>query len=90
MFGDWDWVDSHSSRQQARLERWLSGVQKLVVVELGAGRAIPTVRNLSVRNGPRVIRTNPREFSIDPSKGVGIALAALDALTRFDTLLSVV
>jgi len=90
MFGDWDWVDSNAGRQQARLEGWLSGVQKLVVVELGAGRAIPTVRNLSVRNGPRVVRINPREFSIDPSKGVGIALSALEALTRLDTLLSVV
>ena len=90
MFGDWDWVGSRASWQQARLERWLSGLQKLVVVELGAGRAIPTVRNLSVRSGPRVIRINPREFSIDPSKGVGIALAALDTLTQLDTLLWVV
>jgi NAD-dependent SIR2 family protein deacetylase len=88
MFGDGGWVDSHSNRQQARLERWLPDVQKLVVVELGAGRAIPTVRNLSVRNGPRVIRINPREFSIDPRKGVGVALAALDALARLDALLS--
>ena len=88
MFGDWDWVDSNASRQQARLEQWLSGVQKVVVEELGAGRAIPTVRNLSVRNGPRIVRINPREFGIDPRKGVGIALAALDALTRLDTLLS--
>jgi len=88
MFGDWYWVDSNASRQQARLEQWLSGVQKVVVEELGAGRAIPTVRNLSVRNGPRIVRINPREFGIDPRKGVGIALAALDALTRLDTLLS--
>jgi len=29
---------------------------------MGAGRAIPIVRNLSVRNGPRVIRINPGEF----------------------------
>jgi len=39
-------------------------------MELGAGRAIPTIRSLSVRN----------------SKGVGIALAALDALAQLDTL----
>jgi len=49
---------------------------------------IPTVRSLSVRNGPRVIRINPRDFSIDPSQGVGTAPNALEILTRFDDLLS--
>ena len=32
-----------------RLESWLKEVQNLVVIELGAGKAIPTVRRFSER-----------------------------------------
>jgi NAD-dependent SIR2 family protein deacetylase len=60
MFGDWNWIESRSTRQMARLDGWLSSVQKLVVVEVGAGKTIPTVRHFSERHGPRVIRINPR------------------------------
>ena len=38
------------------LARWLAGVSWLIVVEFGVGRAIPSVRMMSERNGPRIIR----------------------------------
>lgn len=87
MFGDWNWIDTRSARQEHRLAAWLHGVEKLVVVELGAGRALPTVRRFSERNGPRVIRINPREHAIAPDLGVGIAGGARDTLLRLDALL---
>jgi NAD-dependent SIR2 family protein deacetylase len=87
MFGDWNWIDTRSAQQERRLAAWLHGVANLVVVELGAGRALPTVRRFSERNGPRVIRINPREHAIAPGSGVGIAGGARETLMRLDRML---
>jgi NAD-dependent SIR2 family protein deacetylase len=85
MFGDWQWVEKHAGRQEKRLATWRETVDRLVVVEVGAGRPLPTVRRFSERHGPRVIRINPRDHSITPAVGVGIAGGALETLLRFDT-----
>jgi hypothetical protein len=87
MFGDWNWIDTHSARQEQRLAAWLHDVENLVIVELGAGCALPTVRRFSERNGPRVIRINPREHAIAPGSGVGIAGGARETLMRLDRML---
>jgi len=80
MFGDWGWVEKYSERQINRLDAWLQVPHRLVVVELGAGKALPTVRRFSERHGPRVIRINPREVAIAPHIGVGIAGGAMEGL----------
>jgi NAD-dependent SIR2 family protein deacetylase len=89
MFYDGDWIEAHVVRQRARLERWLSGVRRAVVIELGAGLAVPTVRQFSERHGPRVIRINTRDFVINPSRGVGIEGEALDVLKQLEGMLGV-
>ena len=88
MFDDYDWIDDRAEQQRGRLERWLKVLARLVVVELGAGKAISTVRTFSERNGPRVIRINPRDYPIAPHKGVGIAGGALDVLHQVDAALT--
>jgi NAD-dependent SIR2 family protein deacetylase len=87
MFGDWNWIDAQSERQARRLASWLPKVERLVVVELGAGRALPTVRRFSERHGPRVVRINPREHGIAPNVGVGIAGGAVASLMRINEML---
>ena len=46
MFGDWGWDSVAVRDQQRRLQSWLASVAgaRIVVVECGAGTAIPTVR----------------------------------------------
>ncbi|HEX3381282.1 MAG TPA: Sir2 family NAD-dependent protein deacetylase [Paraburkholderia sp.] len=80
MFDDWHWVETRTRRQRMRYEAWLSSVGQIVVIELGAGGAIPTVRSMSERFGPHVVRINPRDYAIDPGKGLGLARGALDVL----------
>jgi NAD-dependent SIR2 family protein deacetylase len=87
MFGDWHWVDKCADMQEQRLTSWFESVQRLVVVELGAGRALPTVRRFSERHGPRVIRINPRDYTIPESVGVGIANGAVESLRLIDDAL---
>ena len=79
MFGDWSWVDRHAREQQNRLDAWLDRVRRPVVVELGAGLHIPTVRHFSESLGAPLIRINPREPQL-PGRGVSIANTALAAL----------
>jgi NAD-dependent SIR2 family protein deacetylase len=87
MFGDWQWVEKYTDSQERRLATWLNSVERPLVVEIGAGRAVPTVRRFSERHGPRVIRINPRDYLISPALGVGIAGGALKTLQILVNLL---
>lgn len=85
MFGDPDWIEGPSLAQSRRQERWLAGVSRPVVIEIGAGTAIPSVRYFSHevlhRHGGRLIRINPADFSVPTPRDVGLPMGALDALT---------
>lgn len=91
MFGDWQWLPHRSSRQEARLRDWLDTLPAAgtVIVELGAGGAVPTVRmtceQLAQRLGATLIRINPREPHVPPN-GIGIAAGALETLGKIDEL----
>lgn len=88
MFSDWAWIDVRTEQQRVRRDVWKAQVRNLVVVELGAGRAIPTVRQMSERSGPRVIRINTKESAINPKHGIGIDGRALEVLQVIDERLS--
>ena len=72
MFGDGAWIARRSEAQQQRYRDFLAACRgtKTVVIEMGAGTAIPTIRAASERLGTShqatVIRINPREPRIDP------------------------
>ena len=89
MFGDGAWLASRTVRQRARFEEWLDrqAEARLLVVELGAGSAIPTIRwhseQLGQLPGATVVRVNPREPEIRPPH-LSIASGAREALMRID------
>ncbi|MCG7400495.1 SIR2 family NAD-dependent protein deacylase [Caballeronia zhejiangensis] len=88
MFWDAFWVENDANAQEARLRAWYASVQRPVVVELGAGKALPTVRAFSQRHARhRLIRINVRESATNPQDGVGFAGGALDSLRQLDTRL---
>ncbi len=81
MFGDFNWQHELSHRQQRRYQQWLDRVNNLVVIELGAGNHIPTVRHESERRaGSRLIRINPRDSQMPDGKGISISNGALEAV----------
>ena len=90
MFGDMAWLPDRTHRQQARFEDFVErhADQPALVVEMGAGTAIPSIRWTSERlgrlPGTRVVRINPREPQIGAphlSMESG-ALAGLQAIDR--------
>ena len=86
MFGDWGWDPSRTRAQQGRFDSWLRPMvgPGLLVVECGAGTAVPTVRMLGDRlalAGARLLRINVREPAVPPGH-LGLALGAREALER--------
>ena len=84
MFGDSRWRSERSEAQENRLAEWLGGVDtdRLVIVELGAGSAIPTVRNFceqQQRWGATLIRINPREAAGPPGT-ISLPVGSLEGL----------
>ena len=88
MFSDWDWMGYRQDAQDRRMEHWLSGANRPVVVEIGAGTAIPSVRHFShhiIHNfGGRLVRINPREFTVPTRLDVGLASGSLNALVEIN------
>ncbi len=97
MFGDWNWIPWRTEKQEANFNAWLEKLwdnkSKLVIIELGAGTAVPTVRsmseNLAMKFKAPLIRINPREFQISRGvNGIELPMGALEALTKIDEILN--
>jgi hypothetical protein len=89
MFGDGSWHPARTGQQEAALRRWLASVagSRVVVIELGAGTAVPTVRwqceTLTRRLAATLVRINPREPE-GPAGTIQLPLGALAALEALD------
>jgi NAD-dependent SIR2 family protein deacetylase len=91
MFNDTAWVDAATRVQMQAFERWKSAVRglRLVIVEIGAGTAIPTIRRIGERAAERaqttLVRINPEEAAHDAAENVLVVpLPALQALRLID------
>lgn len=88
MFGDGGWNPQREQQQAVPLQRWLAGLQRsrarLVVCELGAGTAVPSVRQFVAQVqrslGARLLRINPREPAVHAADDVAVPLGAQSAL----------
>jgi NAD-dependent SIR2 family protein deacetylase len=89
MFGDWQWNELRTALQQERLRAWLMSLRgaRLVIVECGAGMAIPTVRlfceEMAAAYDGTLIRINPREPEA-PDGHMSFAGGALETLAALD------
>ena len=102
MFGDGGFDDARIEAQCARYEAWLESLARtrdtrLVVVEVGAGTAVPTVRRsceglVASHRGPAtLVRINLEQSTTPASRGdkryVGIGgMGALQAIRALDAL----
>lgn len=88
MFGDGEWIESRAAEQEARQRAWLARVRRPVVVELGAGTAIPSVRwfgeSVCRATGASLVRINPRESAVAGPGDVALPLGSREALAAID------
>lgn len=90
MFGDWSWNAKRTETQRKHFDQWLCDISakgvRLCVVEVGAGDAVRTVRNLSERVSKNydipLIRINPRDWTVPRSQDIPIPMSALEAMEK--------
>ncbi|MDM7943518.1 MAG: Sir2 family NAD-dependent protein deacetylase [Hydrogenophaga sp.] len=91
MFADWGWTDQRTEAQAKRQQAWLCAVTQPVVIELGAGTAMPTVRHFSRRvihqHGGRLIRINPNDCTVPTRLDAGLPMGAADGLAAIAKVL---
>lgn len=96
MFSDWHWQSQMQDEKEQKLIAWLKQVKNLAIVELGAGTAVPSVRNFGERliNHPinelvSLLRVNLREPQV-PNKVdcYGLSLGALDGLNTLKEIIA--
>lgn len=93
MFGDWDWVSGRTDAQVEHYDAWLARVPpgRLVIVECGAGSAVPTVRmrseDIAALKDATLIRINPREPEVrNGIRHISLAMTSLEAISGIDAL----
>lgn len=88
MFGDAEWLPQRSNIQSRNYDYWKmqNANLKIVTIELGAGKAIPTARYASESMSGELIRINPRD-SDGCDKTISIPLGSLEALSAIDSVL---
>lgn len=80
MFNDMQWLEGRSAAQRGLLNSWIKGVERLIVIELGAGTHIPSVRSAGESLRVPLIRINPTEAGVRAAQDVGLQVGALDGL----------
>jgi len=94
MFGDFSWLSERTRRQERLFDEFLTDHrgEKLAVVEMGAGTAVPTIRYMGERlaqyQQAALIRINPREAQV-PDGQISIATGALAGLEGIESRLKV-
>lgn len=88
MFGDFEWIWHRANEQAVRQNKWLDQNRdaNIVTIEMGAGTAIPTVRQKSESLGGKLVRINPRDYH-GRNGCISIPMGSLEALERIEELL---
>ena len=91
MFGDWAWDSTRANEQEKRFQEWFSSIkqqkQKLAIIEIGAGEAIPTIRHYGEQiakksSSFKLIRINPRDFYVSKYIGWSVPYGGLKGLEK--------
>ena len=92
MFDDDSWISQRSDLQEDEMFSWIKDVDQLLIIELGAGTAVPTVRNfvdqINAELSLKVIRINLNEPEVPRSNSIGLSIGALSCLVELDQRLS--
>jgi len=81
MFGDDGWNDSRTRGQERLFRNWRRTVSRPVVIETGAGMAIPTVRLFGEAQRAPIIRINPRQWHTEREGDIALPLGAREGIS---------
>jgi NAD-dependent SIR2 family protein deacetylase len=87
MFSDESWVPQRTAAQQMEFRQWSNEIERPVMIEIGAGLVVPSIRLFAETMGAPLIRINTEDEQIPDGDGVGLRGTALDVLRTIDALL---
>eukprot|EP01097_Dermamoeba_algensis_P006408 TRINITY_DN4016_c0_g1_i2.p1 TRINITY_DN4016_c0_g1~~TRINITY_DN4016_c0_g1_i2.p1 ORF type:complete len:258 (-),score=30.54 TRINITY_DN4016_c0_g1_i2:41-814(-) len=97
MFGDYRFIDEREEAQEAQFNKFISSVgnKKLVIIEIGAGQGVPTIRMVGESLIDRLadttmIRINwtAEDSIVPPGDHISIQMGGLNAINQIDQALS--
>jgi NAD-dependent SIR2 family protein deacetylase len=80
MFNDMNWNSHPYKQQQARMNSWLDAAKRLVIIEIGAGHQISTIRRMGENQYGTLIRINPKYDEYAASRAIAFTMGGLSAL----------
>lgn len=88
LFADDAWIPARTARQQAHLHDWAAAIERAVVVEIGAGQAVPSIRLFAETFGAPLIRINLDDEHVRHDTAIGIRGSALTVLNEIDAAMA--
>lgn len=92
MFDDWSFIGKRTDSQARKFHNWTmeNKGKKIVIIEIGAGSAVPTIRSFGDRfsrteEDTTLIRINPREYDVLDEKNISIASAGFKGIKQVIT-----
>jgi NAD-dependent SIR2 family protein deacetylase len=90
MFGDWHWLSNRSDNQHVLYDNWLEELKqakaRVVLIEMGAGKAVPSVRMQSSKLirylNATLVRINPRDYDLPDGNHFSFATGALEGIRQ--------
>lgn len=80
MFDDFTWIESRTEEQRERFDAWARKVVAPVVIELGAGVEVPSIRRIGEICGWPLVRINPEHLQTPADTAVSVPMGARPAL----------
>lgn len=84
MFYDGGWDGRRYEVAEMALQAWIERTHRLVIVEIGAGTGIPSVRRFGEATRAPLVRINPRESGVARAADMSVPAGALAALRAID------
>ena len=87
MFGDWGWNPTRTRDQETSMNEWIAHLlrdqKRVIIIEIGAGTAIPSIRRntelLSEKFNATYYRINPRESEVN-GNGIAVSMKGLEGI----------
>lgn len=80
MFDDSRWNSARAREQSFQWHKWRERCTQPVVIEIGAGTAIPTVRHFGESLGCPLLRINPREPQVFRPRDMALNMGAVEGI----------
>ena len=89
MFDDWGWINTFTTIGKDWFDQWLKHLESFVILEIGAGTGVPTIRRIGRSLGMPLVRINPQSLD-DADAEISLSCGALAGLRGIEKELELI